>query len=169
MSRERIETPETVGPVAHTGFVIRRELPGRPAHAFRFWSEPALKARWNECHADWRVIEDRCDFRVGGAEAKRWRTPDGAEQTFHAHYFDIVAPHRIIYAYEMSFAGARLSASLVTIVLEPAGAKTRMTYTEQVAMLAGGGAARDQRLAGTEQGLDRLIEVMTVAEATFRN
>jgi uncharacterized protein YndB with AHSA1/START domain len=159
----------TVERVEHTSFVIERILPGRPAHAFRFWSEPALKARWNECHADWRVLEDRCDFRVGGLEAKRWRTPDGAEQTFHAHYLDILAPRRIVYAYEMSLAGTRLSASLVTIVLETEGERSRMTYTEQVAMLSGGEAARAQRLAGTEQGLDRLIEVMQADEAMFRN
>lgn len=158
----------TIDRVEHTSFVIRRELPGRPAHAFRFWSEPALKARWNACHADWSVIEDRSEFRVGGSETKRWRTGEGAEQGLHAHYLDIVAPHRIIYAYEMSFAGARLSASLVTILLEPAGEKTRMTYTEQVALLAGGEAARAQRLAGTEEGLDRLIDIMA-SEAAIRH
>jgi uncharacterized protein YndB with AHSA1/START domain len=168
MKSEPIDSPATE-PIAHTSFVIQRSLPGRPAHAFRFWSEPALKARWNECHADWRVVEDRVEFRVGGLEAKRWQTPDGAEQSFHAHYLDIAAPYRLIYAYEMSFAGSRVSASLVTIELEADGAKTRMTYTEQVAMIAGGDAARDQRLAGTEEGLDRLIAVMQADEVTFRN
>lgn len=150
----------TADRVEHTSFVIERDFSARPAHAFRFWSDADLKARWNSCHPDWTVLEDRCDFRAGGTEAKRWRTPDGAEQTFHAHYLDIVAPSRIIYAYEMSFAGARLSASLVTILLAPVGAKTRMTFTEQVAMIGGGAGARDQRLAGTEAGLDRLAEIL---------
>jgi hypothetical protein len=60
----------------------------------------------------------------------------------------------------MSFAGKLLSVSLVTVSFEVAGSKTRMTFNEQVAMLAGGKAARDQRLEGTEQGLDRFVEVV---------
>ena len=149
--RERIE---------HTSFVVERELSASPGHAFRFWSEAALKARWNDCHLDWRVLEDSFDFRVGGMEVKRWRTPEGDDQTFHAHYLDIVSERRIIYAYEMSFAGTRLSASLVTVTFEMLGRKTKMTFTEQVAILSGGKVAREQRLLGTEQGIDRLAEMI---------
>ncbi|WEX76198.1 SRPBCC family protein [Sinorhizobium numidicum] len=146
--------------IEHTSFVVERELSASPRHAFRFWSEAELKARWSGCHPDWLVLEDRFDFSVGGTEVKRWRTPAGDEQTFHAHYLDIVPEQRIIYAYEMSFAGARLSASLVTITFKTVGRKTKMTFTEQVAILAGGRAARDQRLVGTEEGLDRLVEAV---------
>lgn len=67
----------TALPVAHSTFVIERELPASPRHAYRFWSEAALKQRWNECHPDW-VIEESFDFRVGGIEAKRWRMADGS-------------------------------------------------------------------------------------------
>src|SRR5688500_12447267 len=70
----------------HTSFVVERDLPGSPGHAFRFWAEPHLKARWNSCHPDWTILQDEADFRVGGAEAKRWRTPDGDELAFHAFY-----------------------------------------------------------------------------------
>lgn len=147
-------------PIEHTSFVIERELAASPRHAFRFWSEAELKARWNGCHPDWRVLEDGFDFQVGGTEVKRWRTPAGEEQTFHAHYLDIVPERRIIYAYEMSFVGTRLSASLVTVTFATSGQKTKMTFTEQVAILAGGAAARSQRLLGTEQGLDRLVEMV---------
>src|SRR5205807_7909710 len=75
--------------IEHTSFVVERELSTSPRHAFRFWSEAELKARWSGCHPDWVVLEDRFDFRAGGMEAKRWRTPDGDEQTFHAHYLDL--------------------------------------------------------------------------------
>jgi uncharacterized protein YndB with AHSA1/START domain len=145
--------------VEHTTFVIERELPGSPRHAFRFWAEPELKERWTGCHPEWTVLEERFDFRPGGSEVKRWRTPEGDEQTFHAFYLDVAAGQRIIYAYEMSFKGERLSASLVTIELEPSGALTRMKFTEQ-AMFLGGGGTRRQRVMGTEEGLDRLTEVI---------
>ena len=145
--------------IEHTSFFVTRELAASPRHAFQFWSDPELKARWSGCHPDWTVLDDTFEFRAGGGEAKRWRTPDGKEQTFNAHYLDIVPEQRIIYAYEMGFDAVRLSASLVTITFEPSGAGTTMTFTEQVAILAGGRDARNQRLAGTEDGLDRLIAI----------
>lgn len=150
----------TIDRIEHTSFVIERLLAASPRHAFRFFSEAELKARWNGCHADWRVLEERFDFRAGGSEVKRWRAPDGKEQAFHAHYLDVVPSERIIYAYEMSFGGKRLSASLVTVTFEATARRTRMTYTEQVAILAGGPDAAEQRLIGTEDGLNRLAALI---------
>ena len=34
-------------PVQHTSFTIERKLATSPRHAFRFWSDAALKDRWN--------------------------------------------------------------------------------------------------------------------------
>ncbi|MGK9231210.1 SRPBCC family protein [Inquilinus limosus] len=146
--------------IDHSTFVVERELPGGPAHAFRFWAESELKRRWTDCHPDWAVLEDLFDFRVGGAEAKRWRTPEGHEQTFRAHYLDILPGRRIIYAYEMGFRGQRVSASLATVELFPEGDRTRMRFTEQVAFLGGGDDARRQRVGGTEAAFDGLADVI---------
>jgi len=145
--------------IEHSTFVIERELPGNAAHAFRFWSDARLKALWNSCHPDWAVLEDIFDFRPGGSETKRWRTAEGHEQTFAAHYFEIVPERRIIYAYHMGFMGQALSASLATVEFAPTGGgRTRMTFTEQVAFL--GETNARQRIEGTEQGFDRLIEAI---------
>lgn len=151
----------------HRTLVIERELAASARHAFRFWSDAALKQSWNACHPDWRVVEDSFDFRVGGIESKVWLTPDGSEQTFRAHYFDIASDARIIYGFEMSFEGKRMSVSLVTIEFVAEGAKTRMKYTEQLSFL-GGDEALAQRLSGTEWGLDRLVEVIA-AEGAVRH
>jgi uncharacterized protein YndB with AHSA1/START domain len=146
--------------VEHTQFDIIRPFAASPRHVFRFFAEPDLKDRWNSCHPDWVVVEDRFDFTIGGGETKRWRTTTGEEQTFTAHYLDIISDQRILYAYEMSFGGKRLSASLVTITFTPAERGTRLCFTEQVAILTGGLAARDPRLSGTEEGLDRLVALL---------
>lgn len=143
--------------IEHTTFVVERELPGSPAHAFRFWADPVFKNRWSGCHAEWTVLEDVFDFRAGGSEAKRWRMPSGDELSFRAVYLDVEPAQRIIYAYEMSLGGARVSASLVTIELRPKGARTKVTVTEQAAFL-GGGHVR-ARVQGTEEGYDRLVAV----------
>jgi uncharacterized protein YndB with AHSA1/START domain len=155
----------TASEIKHSTFVIERELPGRPRHAFRFWSDPKLKKLWTGCHPDWIVLEDRFDFRIGGEEAIRWQTPEGHEQGFDAHYLDIVPERRIIYAFAMTFKGESLSASLATIELIPAGAATRMIFTEQIAFF-GDADAYGQRVVGTEGGFDRLVEVVARQAAT---
>jgi uncharacterized protein YndB with AHSA1/START domain len=152
--------------IHHATFTIERTFGTTPVRAFRYWSDEALKERWTACHPDWSVIEAAFDFRAGGIEARRWRTSDGSEQTFTAHYLDIVAPERIVYAFEMSLAGRRISASLATVALDPAGGRTRMAYTEQIAFF-GGRDALAARIAGTGGGFDRLVEA--IAERSGAN
>lgn len=152
--------------IDHSTFTIERDLPGSPRHAFRFWSDPALKLRWTDCHPDWTVLEEEFDFRAGGAEMRRWRMPDGQELVFTARYFDIEPARRIIYAFDMSFGGVKQSVSLATIELIATGAATRMIFTEQLAFLGDAGA-RDQRVAGTGEGFDRLVSVMEADSASI--
>jgi uncharacterized protein YndB with AHSA1/START domain len=151
-------------PARHTTFEVERVLATSPRHAFRFWSDPVLKAKWNDCHLDWVVLEDVFEFRPGGNETKSWRRLDGSELAFRARYFDIVPERRIIYGYEMSLGGVRLSVSLATINFAAAGDGTRVTFIEQAALLTGDEEARGQRILGTEQGLDRLVEMVGSAE-----
>lgn len=150
--------------IEHKTFVVERELAASPKHAFRFFSEPALKERWTSCHPDWTVLEEAFDFRVGGVEAKRWRTDKGDEQTFLARYLDIVPPQRIVYAFDMSFAGERLSASLATVELFAEAARTRMVFTEQIAWL-GDASMLPLRIAGTGDGLDLLADIIAMEAA----
>lgn len=144
--------------VDHRSFVIERELPGSPAHAFRFWSEHELKRRWNACHPDWQVIEDRFDFREDGRESMIWRMPDGMEQVMLAHFLEIYPRQRIVYAYTMRANGLSISSSLVTVEFEGLESKTRMTFTEQAVF--GSSLDGDVREHGTGVGFTRLQEVM---------
>jgi len=140
--------------VSHTDFVIERDLPGSPAHAYRFWAEHDRKRIWTSCHPDWTVEEDTFDFRIDGRETLRWRTPEGVEHGFRAHYLDIVPGKQIIYAYAMNAGARQISASLVTVEFTRKGEKTRMAYTEQAAFLDAADAA--PRSSGTGNGFDRL-------------
>jgi len=144
--------------VHHTSFVIERDLPGSPRHAFRFWSEHDRKRQWTSCHPDWTVEEDRFDFRIDGSELVRWRTPEGIEYGFRAQYLDIAQGQRIIYSYAMNAGVKPISASLVMVEFAPEGTKTRMTYTEQAAFFDAQDAAT--RSSGTGTGFDRLVLVL---------
>lgn len=145
--------------VDHATFTVERMLPGRPPHAFRFWSEHDLKRKWTSCHPDWTVLEDSFDFRIGGSEVVRWRTAESETREFRAHYFDIVPGERIVYAYEMTLGTQRLSVSLATVVFAANGAQTRVTFTEQAAVLDAD-AGLEMRASGTGSGFDRLIAIM---------
>jgi len=142
----------------HRSFVIERELPGSPGHAFRFWSDHALKRRWTSCHPDWQVLEDRLDFRVDGSERLRWLMPDGTEQDMLAHYLDIFPRQHIVYAYTMRSGGRSISSSLVTVEFTAKAGKTMMTFTEQAAFA--GAADGEIRESGTGEGFERLREAM---------
>ena len=141
--------------VHHTSFVIERDLPGGPRHAFRFWSEHKNKRQWTSCHPDWTVEEDRFDFRIDGSEIVRWRMPDGTPYGFRAQYFDIVPGERIIYAYAMNAGSKQISSSLVTVEFAARDAMTRMTYTEQAVF--SDVADAEIRDSGTGSGFDRLL------------
>jgi uncharacterized protein YndB with AHSA1/START domain len=144
--------------VDHRSFVIERELPGSRAHAFRFWSEHELKRRWNACHPDWQVIEDRFDFRVDGHESIIWRMPDGTKQTMLAHFLEVHPRQRIVYAYTMRTNDVPISSSLVTVEFEGQDGKTIMTFTEQAVFATP--TDGDMRESGTGIGFSRLQEVM---------
>ena len=80
---------------------------------------------------------------------------NGMVSTFDAVYFDVVPNERLVYAYEMHLDERKISVSLATIELKPAGAGTRLAVTEQGAFLDGYDDA-GSREHGTGFLLDRL-------------
>ena len=75
--------------------------------------------------------------------------------TYDALYQDIVDDERIVYSYEMTMNGRRISVSVATLEFLADGGGTRLILTEQGAYLDGldTNAARQQ---GTEELLDAL-------------
>jgi len=70
-------------------------------------------------------------------------------------YHDVVADERIVYAYEMHLDDRKISVSLATLELKPAGIGTRLVMTEQGAFLDGYDDA-GSRERGTNHLLDAL-------------
>ncbi len=142
--------------VTHATFVIERTYPASPARVFAAWSSSGAKSAWFHGPAEWdRRAEHALDFRVGGRESVSGGPKGGAVHHFEAIYQDIVPDQRIITSYEMRLDDKRISVSLATVELKPAGAGTRLTYTEQGAFLDGYDDA-GQREHGTRGLLDQL-------------
>ncbi|MDQ1691537.1 MAG: hypothetical protein QOD87_1645, partial [Pseudonocardiales bacterium] len=96
------------------------------------------------------------DFRIGGTESLTADAPSGGPSfTYDARYQDIVDNERIIYSYEMTMDGKRISVSVATIEFIAEGSGTHLILTEQGAFLDGldSNSVREQ---GTREVLDAL-------------
>jgi uncharacterized protein YndB with AHSA1/START domain len=141
--------------VVHAIFSLERVYDASPALVFRALSDQAAKARWFEGGDGWTVLEREMDVRPGGRERVKGRWPSGLVTTFDAVYFDVVPDRRLVYSYEMRLDARKISVSLATLELAPAGAGTRLKLTEQGAFLDGYDD-KGSREHGTGLLLDRL-------------
>jgi uncharacterized protein YndB with AHSA1/START domain len=147
--------------VTHATFSLERTYDATPARVWGAWSTEAGKAAWfSGPHDRWTLIERSFDFREGGRETAKGRFADGVVSAFESRIYDIVENQRLVYAYEMAIDGQRISVSLATIQLAPAGKGTRLTITEQGAFLDGYDDAGSR-----EQGTAALLEQLAAALA----
>lgn len=151
------ETHMTERSARHASFAIERIYDASPARVFAAWATPEAKLRWFSCNDDWRASGHELDFRVGGRERLNSQPPEGPVHSFEARFLDIVPDARIVYAYDMRLGETRISVSLTTVELAPAGAGTRLAFTEQVVFLDGyDDPGAREREEGTRAGLDNL-------------
>ena len=156
MSRTASPAPRSA---IHSTFVIDRTYPAAPARVFAAWADPTAKARWFVGPEGWTAIERGLDFRVGGREILKGALAGGGITFFDARFEDIVPGERIVYTYAMEHEGKKLSISLATVELEPAGGGTRLVFTEQACFLDGfvDGGGRER---GTRAHLERLATAL---------
>jgi uncharacterized protein YndB with AHSA1/START domain len=140
--------------VVHNSFTIERTYPSPPARVFSAFADRDLKSRW----FGGPEIEHELDFRVGGHE--RLRNRGGGQAFFESRYHAIVRERRIVFSYDLHLDGAHVSTSLTTVELEPDGAGTRLTFTEQGAFFDG----LDDP-AGREHGTGGLLDALGEALA----
>jgi len=144
--------------VTHDSFTIERSYRAAPERVFKAWADPAQKRRWFAEGEGWHIDSFDADFRVGGYERTRMRSVNGpihpgttssmmGNDTFH---HDIVDNRRIVSSYAMSIGEQRISVSLSTVEIEPAGTGTTLRYTEQAAFLEGGDGTEMRRRGWTQ-------------------
>ena len=143
--------------VMHATFHLERTYDAPVELVFKALSDKGAKSKWfGASESQWQMLERQMDFRVGGRERLKGRWEGGVVSTFDAVYHDIIPRERIVYTYEMYLDDKKISVSLATVQLKPAGAgKTILMVTEQGAFLD----AYDDpgsRERGTARLLDRL-------------
>jgi uncharacterized protein YndB with AHSA1/START domain len=145
--------------VTHATFTLERVYDAAPARVFAAFASAEAKTKWFGGPPGWGRFEHSLDFRVGGRERNVGGPPGGPVHAYEAVFYDIVPDERIITAYEMHLGETRISVSVATVELKPAGAGTRLVLTEQGAFLDGFDSA-ESREAGTRDLLDMLGEAL---------
>lgn len=141
-------------------FSIDRSYPYAPERVFAAWSSKEAKARWFAGPPGWVEIERAFDFRPGGRETAKGRSPEGKVSFFDARFHEIVPNRLIVYVYDMYVNDVKLSVSLASIEFQPEGAGTRLRMTEQGVFFAGADDASSREL-GTAWLLERMAEALS--------
>lgn len=115
----------------HNTFVIERTFNAPPARVFNAFADQKIKARWFGDAEHGESDAYKLDFRVGGQEHAGGGAPGGPVYTYEATFRDIVPNERIVSTYDMYMDKTRISVSLATLELTPAGSGTRLLLTEQ--------------------------------------
>lgn len=152
----------------HSTFVIERDYATTPERVFMACADPVKKRRWFAEGKEFEVDMFEMEFRVGGIERARYRLksgtplPAGTTVGNDTYYLDIVPNHRIVVAYTMSVADKRISASLATTEIFPAGQASKLIYTEQAAFFEGGDGP-EMRAAGWRRLFQSLADELSGA------
>jgi uncharacterized protein YndB with AHSA1/START domain len=148
--------------IKHDTFTIERTLDASPERVFEALSKPEVKARWFVGPTDWKLEERRMDFRIGGTERVSGMHAGGMSSIFDATYYDIVPNERVVYVYEMTVNGKKISTSLATFRIEPMGGKTKLVLVEQGAYFDDHPqAGNESRRKGTELLMDQLVALVS--------
>ncbi len=115
----------------HGTFVIERSYPVPVSSVWHALSNNDARDQWFGGGSEFDVQEKSHDFHVGGQSVEDGQWHGGPRSRFHSVYTDIVEQQRIVFTYDMWVDGRHMSTSLTTIVVEPEGEGTRLTYTEQ--------------------------------------
>ena len=142
--------------VVHDVFHLERTYDATAEQVYKALSDEVAKSRWFQGPEGWRLIERTMDVRVGGRERVKGGFDGGVITTFDAIYHDVVPRQRLVYTYEMRIDERKISVSLATLEIEPAGSgRTKLKICEQGAFLDGYDDA-GKRKHGTGELLDKM-------------
>ena len=154
-----------VTPVCHGTFTLNRSWAAPPSRVFQAWADPNLKRQWfGPPPGEWTESRRTMEFRPGGLEIHEGKlTTSGVTTLYEGRFHLIEENQRLIFAYDLHLSGRFHSVTLASLVLEANGARTDVSYTEQVMYLDGADGTA-QRRHGTEYLFEKIEKLMTTGD-----
>ncbi len=145
----------------HATLVFERLCAAPVERVFRALADAQERARWSVPSDDAAFFYEETDFRIGGRDRFRCGDKENPELLGTTTYLDIIPNQRIVASETVEEAGLTLMISLVTTVVEPHVAGTKVTLTSQLVSFGG-----DAMIEGTRDGnnaaLDNLVDAMVL-------
>jgi uncharacterized protein YndB with AHSA1/START domain len=145
----------------HDTFSIERHFDAVPARVFKAFADPAAKALWFAGPPETKQEDVSFDFREGGRETVVTVLDDGSRIGFYATYSDIVPDERIVYTYEMTMGGKRISVSVATVEIRPGGSGGADLQVTEHGVYLDGLDKPELRRQGTEELITALGESLS--------
>jgi uncharacterized protein YndB with AHSA1/START domain len=133
--------------VIHDSFVWERSLAAPPDRVWAAYADLALRSRWYRVPGNRPQVHE-LDLRVGGRERLSGSfAPSGAVEQldYEAVFLDAVPQQRFVAATTFALNGEQRWVSLLTVALGEEGGGTRLSHTEQYALLRYSGDGQDDR------------------------
>jgi uncharacterized protein YndB with AHSA1/START domain len=147
----------TEASVTHATIVLQRIYNASPARVFQAFADPKARMRWGTPSKTVELVYDKADFRVGGLDVSRCGPRGKLIYRVETRYVDIEPELRIVSTELVCEGWNRLSASLITIELNPVGASTRLVLTDQIAAFGD-----KDMIAGSEVGFGAALDNLTI-------
>jgi uncharacterized protein YndB with AHSA1/START domain len=153
-----METSTSATETSERELVISRVFDAPRSLVYKAWTEPEHMINWLGPQGFTSKIL-KSELRVGGAYRFYMRDPQGGDHWQQGVFREIVEPEKLVFTYE--WANERGEATrpqtVVTILLEEMGGKTRMTLRQGLFESV---SARDDHQGGWNSSLERLAKYL---------
>ncbi len=149
-------TSETVaGPMARE-LVITRVFDAPRALVWKAWTEREHMMRWCAPHG---FVVTHCEgaLHVGGAWRSCMRSPEGENHWVGGEYRELVENEKLVFTHVWDETDQSPHETLVTVVFEDEGDKTRMTFRQEHFRSI---ASRDGHEGGWSESFERLNDYL---------
>ena len=141
--------------------VITRTFEAPRSLVYKAWTEPEHMVNWLGPQGFTSKIL-KSELRVGGAYRFHMRDAQGGDHWQQGVFREIVEPEKLVFTYEWANAQGEATRpqTMVTIILEDLGGKTRMTLRQGIFESV---TARDDHRGGWSSSFERLAEYVKAA------
>jgi uncharacterized protein YndB with AHSA1/START domain len=152
----------------HDSFTLTRRFDAPPAELFALFADETRWQRWFRMPGSGATYAHHFRVGGGGAATAEFRMPDGRVERLEnvASYLVIETDRRVVYAYVAIIDDIPRISSLVTVEFAEDAGGTRLSWTEQVAVLQPSDENGDQDVAHLRGAIPLRFNAMTAALAS---